>query len=303
MKNLEKIFGRVAIPMITPFDESSEVDCDKACLLAERLIERQYCDSIILSGTNGEFHSLGYSERVALFEAVQSLQGKIPLVAGTGACTTQETILLTRKAESLGYDAAMVVPPYFGTPTQDELFSHYSEVAEAVTIPIVLYNIPVFTGVNIEPKTTSRLAEIQNIIGIKDEAALHPLQSSEVFASIPADKDFAVYCGDDTMTLQVLVQGGSGVVSGGSHVVGDLMKEMIERFFTGNVNQATRLHKIIYRFAGALTPGSRVNPVPLTKAALALTGFDAGIPRKPFLPPSKEETENLQQTLEAIGKL
>jgi len=303
MKSLSKILGRVAIPMVTPFTSTSEVDQEKASQLAEWLIQRNYCDSIIIAGTNGEFHGLIYAERVTLFESVQSVGGKIPLIAGTGACTTGETIRLTREAEALGYDAVMVVPPYFGTPTQDELYEHYTEVAKATDLPLILYNIPIFTGVNIEPKTTVKLSAIDNIIGIKDEAALKPLQTSEVLTNLPEDNDFAVYCGDDTMTLPVLIQGGSGVVSGGSHIVGDLMIEMIDTFRAGEVQKASEMHQTIYRFATALTQGVRVNPVPLTKAALKLTGFDAGVPRRPFLPPREEETEYLIEVLSSLSKI
>jgi 4-hydroxy-tetrahydrodipicolinate synthase len=166
-----------------------------------------------------------------------------------------------------------------------------------------LYNIPIFTGVNIKPETTVRLASLDNVIGIKEEAALFPLQASEILTRLTADSDFSVYCGDDTMVLPVLAQGGSGAVSGTSHITGDLMKAQIEAFFSGRIDEAIELHHKTYRFTMSLFPGERVNPVPLTKAALALTGFDVGPPRRPLLPPSEDEAGAMKSVLKAIGKL
>ena len=304
MKRLETIFGRVAIPLITPFTQSFEVDYGRARELAERLIERKYCDSLVVAGTNGEFHSLSHQERVSLFrEIMQAVGDTIPLIAGTGASTTEEAIRLTQEAESLGYKAAMILPSYYGNPTQEELYTHFASLAAATRMPIVLYNIPIFTGVNIKPETTVRLASLDNVIGIKEEAALFPLQASEILTKLTADSDFSVYCGDDTMVLPVLAQGGSGAVSGTSHITGDLMKAQIEAFFSGRIDEAIELHHKTYRFTMSLFPGERVNPVPLTKAALALTGFDVGPPRRPLLPPSEDEAGAMKSVLKAIGKL
>ena len=156
---------------------------------------------------------------------------------------------------------------------------------------------------NIEPETALKLAEIENIIGIKEEAALMPLQTSEILTNLPNDVDFAVYCGDDVMVLSVIAQGGSGSVSGGAHITGDLLKLMIGKFFNGQVHEAIGLHHKIYKFARALGIGKRINPIPMTKIALALTGFDIGPPRKPFLLPSKNEIKTMQSVLVEIGKL
>lgn len=137
MKRLETIFGRVAIPLITPFTQSFEVDYGRARELAERLIEREYCDSLIVAGTNGEFHSLSHQERVSLFrEIMQAVGDTIPLIAGTGASTTEEAIRLTQEAESLGYKAAMILPPYYGNPTQEELYTHFASLAAATRMPL-----------------------------------------------------------------------------------------------------------------------------------------------------------------------
>lgn len=304
MKTLENIFGKLAIPLMTPFTQTYEVDYKRACQLAERLIDKKYCDSLIISGTNGEFYALNYSERIKLFKEIKHAVGdRTSLIAGTGAHTTEETIRLTKQAEQLGYRAAMVLPPYYGIPTQNELVDHFTSLAESTTLPVILYNIPIFTNANIEPKTTLALAEIVNIIGIKEEAALMPLQSSEILTNLSKDVDFSVYCGDDVMVLAVLAQGGSGSVSGGAHIIGDIMKSMIEKFFDGQIAEAIKLHHKIYKFARTLAVGNRINPVPMTKTALALTGFDIGPPRKPFLMPSKQEISTMKSILTEIGKI
>lgn len=304
MKTLEKIYGNVAIPLMTPFTQLYEVNYKRACQLAERMLEKKYADSLIVAGTNGEFHALEHSERINLFKEIKNAVGdKTNLIAGTGATTTDETIRLTKEAEALGYQAVMVLPPYYGIPTQDELVEHFSSLANATTLPIILYNIPIFTNANIEPVTALKLAEIENIIGIKEEAALMPLQTSDILTKLPKDVDFSVYCGDDVMVLSVLAQGGSGSVSGGAHIIGDLLKSMIEKFHNGQVSEAIELHHKIYKFARTLGIGKRINPIPMTKITLALTGFDIGPPRKPFLPPSKAEIDAMKSVLIEIGKL
>jgi len=304
MKTLETIFGRVAIPLMTPFTASGEVDYKKACQLAERMIERNYCDSLIVGGTNGEFYALTYSERIKLLKEIkQTVANEVPLIAGTAATTTDKTIEITLQAESLGYKAALILPPYYGIPTQNELEEHYCIIAEKTAMQIILYNIPIFTNVNIEPETTVKLAKIGNIVGIKEEAALMPLQTSEILSILPDNTDFSVYCGDDTMVLSVLVQGGSGSVSGGAHVTGDYLKTMIESFFAGRIDDAISINRKVYKFARTLGTGHRINPIPMTKIALKLTGFDIGIPRKPFLQPSPNEIATMEATLKEIGKL
>ena len=138
MTTLENIFGKVAIPLMTPFTQTYEVNYKRACQLAERMIEKKYCDSLIVAGTNGEFHALERSERINLFKEIKNAVGDMTnLIAGTGAATTDETILLTKQAEALGYQAAMVLPPYYGIPTQEDLTEHFSELARATTLPVI----------------------------------------------------------------------------------------------------------------------------------------------------------------------
>lgn len=295
-------FGKVLIPLITPFTKDFAVDFDRIHDEIDFLIERNRCDSLIIAGTNGEFYALKHEERVQLFKtAKEATKGRLPLLAGTGANATGEVIELSKQAEALGYDALMILPPYFGNPTQDEIEDHFRHVAKAVSLPILLYNIPLFTGVNISPLTTSKLAQDKQFVGIKEEAGINPLQATDTLLCTP--DHFVVYCGDDVMTLQVLIQGGSGVVSGGSHIVGDLMKQQIDSFLSGNVEKAHEIYLNTYPFFRALVPGKRVNPVPLTKAALRLAGLDVGDPRPPLRPASETEMAQLRAAMLKLGKI
>ena len=155
MFNKEK-YGRILVPMVTPFKEDQSVDYEAAVGIAEKLISDNLADSIILSGTTGEFFSMNFEERVKLFQVIKNAVGsEIPLIAGTGCISTVETIALSREAEKLGLELIMVVSPYYTRPTQIELYNHFRKVAESVDIYLTLYNIPIFTGVNILPKITS----------------------------------------------------------------------------------------------------------------------------------------------------
>jgi 4-hydroxy-tetrahydrodipicolinate synthase len=295
-------YGRVLIPLLTPFSDDFSIDVPRVHDLVEYVIGKKYCDSLIVCGTNGEFYALTYEERLTMFRTVKEAVGRrVPLIAGTGANNTLEVIALSQEAQELGYDALMILPPYFGNPTQEEIANHFLQIAAAVSVPIILYNIPLFTGVNISPDTTATLAKHDRIIAIKEEAGINPLQTTETLLRTP--DDFAIFSGDDVMTLQVLVQGGSGVVSGGSHVVGDLLKDQIERFVGGDVDGANAVYLRSFPFFKALVPNTRQNPVPLTKAALRLAGIDVGRPRPPLLPPSEAEEELLKSAMRSLGKL
>ena len=195
----------------------------------------------------------------------------------------------------------MILPPYYRKPTPEEIFNHFENIAREIDLPIIVYNIPIFTGVNIVPKTTEKLARIDNVIAIKEEAGINPVQCSNVILNTP--EDFTVYSGDDVMALQIMIQGGSGVVSGGSHIVGDLMRGQISAFQEGNIEEARNLYLKTYKLFDALSHGERVNPVPLTKAALTLTGFDIGQPRPPLKPATEKEKGELREVLADLGKI
>jgi 4-hydroxy-tetrahydrodipicolinate synthase len=302
MAKLSDTVGRLLVPLVTPFMHDDTVDNDRVGEMANYLLDREYCDALIVAGTTGEFYALTLEERTALLRTVKDAVGsRAPLIAGTGAACTKHAVALTKAAASFGYDAVMVVAPYYSRPTQEGLRLHFQQVAAAADLPLMLYNLPLFAGANLAPGTVAALAKIPNIVAIKEEAGINPLQTSDFVLGTP--QDFEVYCGDDTMVLQVLAQGGVGAVSGGSHVVGDMMRQAIDAFLAGEVTKATELHLKMYPFFKALLGEGRVNPVPLVREALSLTWQPVGPPRLPQTPASDAEREALVRVLAELGKL
>jgi len=303
--NVVEKFGRVLIPMSTAFKEDYSIDYAMTRRIARYLIDKKYCDSLIIAGTNGEFYTMSFEEKVKLFSEIKEEVGNtVPLIAGTGTAYTYETIELTKEATRLGYDAAMVVVPYYCHPTQDGIYFHFSEICKSTDIPIMIYNIPLFTASNIEPTTLQKLMEFENIIAIKDEAGLNPLQTS---AYLKATKGrVAVYSGDDLMVLSILSQGGVGVVSGGSHIIGDMMKKLINEFLEGNTIMATENFKQLYElFTAFLGKSQRLtNPLPAVKKAFALhSGLDVSRVRPPLMEIEEDEIYVLKNTLKKFGKI
>lgn len=303
MKGLEH-FGRILVPMVTPFSKDDQsLDYKTARKVARYLLEHRLCDSIIVAGTTGEFHSLTKEERIKLFAEIKDEIGNdVPLIAGVGAVSTKEVIDYVREAERMGYDAVMVVAPYYCRPEQEGIFEHYKLIAQSTRLSIMVYNIPLFTGVNIEPETLAKLAKIGNIFSVKDEAALNPLQATEYI--LATQNKVLVYSGDDTMVLQVLLQGGVGVVSGGSHVVGDLMRKSIDAFLKGDIETARKMFLDMYELFIAFRGEGRTNPTPLVKAAFELvSGLPTSMPRLPLRPATPNELEKLKAVLKKLGKL
>jgi 4-hydroxy-tetrahydrodipicolinate synthase len=176
---------------------------------------------------------------------------------------------------------------------------HFKTIAQSTSLPIMLYNIPLFTGVNIDPSTVGRLAEIKNILGIKDEAGINPTQMTE-YARVTPDH-FTIYNGDDIMVLCGMVQGAAGVVSGGSHVIGDKMRNMIDLFLAGKVKEAEKIHKALDPLFKSWSPIGGVNPIPGLKAAIELMGIKVGPPRLPLVESTKEEKELIKKQLMGLG--
>lgn len=307
MFNKDK-YGKILVPMVTPFkdDEQQSVDYEGAVSIAKRLIKENKADSIVLSGTTGEFFSMTYDERVKLLEIMMKEVGKdIPLIAGTGCNSTVETIKLSQKAEELGYELIMVISPYFTKPNQEALIKHFNKVAESVEISILLYNIPIFTGVNIYPETLAKLAEVNNIVGIKEESELNPKQVTEFINKTP--EDFIIYNGDDTMVLECFAQGGEkrvgGVVSGASHLIGNQIREMINSFLSGNVEKASKMQQQFLPFYRVMGQNNRTNPVSLIKDAMAKINYNSGIPRLPLMPATNLEKENIDRIMKELNIL
>ncbi|MGD1702065.1 4-hydroxy-tetrahydrodipicolinate synthase [Dapis sp. BLCC M229] len=291
-------FGRVLTAMITPFNPDGSVNYEEAEKLSIWLTENG-TDSLVVCGTTGESPSLTWEEEYQLFQVVQkAVAGKAKVIAGTGSNSTREAIAATQKAAKLGLDGSLQVVPYYNKPPQSGLYQHFQAIAEATPeLPIMVYNIPGRTGQNMLPETIARLAEIPNIVAIK-EASGNLDQASQI-RDLTAP-EFKIYSGDDSLTLPLMAIGGTGVVSVASHLVGKQLQEMIVAFETGKVQRATEIHLRLFNLSKALF--AITNPIPV-KAALNLLGWKAGTTRPPLSDPPTEVTEKLSAEMGKLGLL
>lgn len=299
-------YGRILLPLITPYDKDENVDYGKYAELIEYLIKNDLCDSFIVTGTTGEASLLTFDERVKLMEtAVKAAAGRKPVIAGTGCASTKETVALTNKAYELGIETCLVVCPFYNKPTQEGLYLHFKTLAESTKADIMLYNIPIFVGVNIEAETVRRLAGIKNIVGIKDEAGINPTQVSDFFlATKDVDPDFAIYNGDDIMLLPTIVQGAMGLVSGGAHIFGHEIRAIFDAFAAGENEKAKELFIPIYRLCKSTGQNGRILPNSILRPAIeAVTGIKLGPARLPLAPATDEEMKVTLGILKDIGKL
>jgi len=288
-------FGRVITAMVTPMDRTLAVDYSQAAALATRLVDNG-SDGLVVCGTTGESPTLSDEEKVKLFHTVREAVGKrAAVIAGTGTYNTAHSIHLTREAERAGCDGVLLVNPYYNKPSQEGLYQHFKAVAESTHLPVMLYNIQGRTAVNCEPATVARLAQIPNIVAIK-EASGSLDQMSQIRKLTPPE--FLMYSGDDSLTLPLLAVGGHGVVSVASHLVGREIREMIETFFAGDVRKATALHLRLLPLFKVIFITS--NPTPV-KAALAIAGFDVGGLRLPLVEATPKEREQIAAVLKELA--
>ncbi|MFW5998759.1 MAG: 4-hydroxy-tetrahydrodipicolinate synthase [Halanaerobiaceae bacterium] len=288
-------FGEVLTAMVTPFNDSLDVDYKKVEEVAQYLIDNG-SDGLVVLGTTGEVPTLTKEEKLSILETVVKKVGdKAKVVAGTGSYSTFSSIELTQKAEEIGVDGIMLVGPYYNKPPQAGLYKHYSMIAEKTSLPVMIYNVPGRTSRNIEPDTVSRLSRINNIIAVK-EARGDIAQVAEI--SRKTDDDFYIYSGDDNLTLPVLSVGGQGVVSVASHVAGNQIKSMINYYKNGDKEKACNLNKKL----GSLFSGIFIttNPIPI-KAALNMKGIDVGSLRPPLLELDKSKKEQLKEILQNLN--
>ncbi len=287
-------FGHVLTAMVTPFHKDLTVNFSQARKLARYLVESG-SDGLVVAGTTGESPTLSKEEKVELCRAVvEEVGGKAVVLAGTGGNSTTESIELTQAAQKVGVDGVMLVAPYYNKPSQEGLFQHFRAIAESTGLPILLYNIPGRTSVNMQPRTVARLAQIENIVAIK-EAGGSMDQVSELRRLLP-DR-FEIYSGDDSLTLPILSIGGKGIVSVVSHLVGIRMKEMVNAFISGNITLATEIHLELFPlFKGIFVT---TNPVPV-KAALNMRGWQVGVPRLPLVEATPAEKESIQRIMESL---
>lgn len=287
------LFKGCGTAISTPFDENG-VNVKEFQKLINNQIENGV-DSIIVCGTTGESSTMTEEEKeIAITCAVKTSNGRIPIIAGTGGNNTLKVIENCKKAESLGVDGFLIVTPYYNKCTQQGLIEHYKIIAKNTSLPIILYNVPSRTGVNILPATCLELSKIDNIVAIK-EASGNISQVAEI-AHLCGD-NLHIYSGNDDQILPILSLGGLGVISVLSNIKPKYTHEMIENFFNGNISEATQMQLNAIPLINALF--SEVNPIPV-KSALNYIGYNFGIPR---LPLTKMSTEKEKILIEEISKL
>jgi 4-hydroxy-tetrahydrodipicolinate synthase len=286
-------FGAVQTAMVTPFREDFTLDIGRAEEIAAWLLAHG-SDALVIAGTTGEGATLSDVEKVELWRATaQVASGKI--IAGTGTNDTQHSIHLTEEAERVGCAAVLVVAPYYNKPPQSGLYEHFKAVAAATSLPVILYNVPSRTSVQISNETILRLAEIDNIVGVKD--ATTDLQlAGELMAAAPGG--FEVISGDDAATFPLVCLGGVGVISVTSHVAGEQMNEMVGLAERGDVDGARKIHSRLLPLYSALF--HTTSPIPV-KAAMELIGQPVGPPRLPLVPATKDEIARVEKALEDAG--
>lgn len=265
----------------------------------EKLIETQIAkgaDSIIVCGTTGESATMSLEERKAAIQFVTRIVDKrIPVIAGTGANCTKSAIEMTIFAESAGVDAVLVVTPYYNKTTQAGLIAHFTAIANSTSLPIIMYNVPSRTGLNILPSTCLELSKIENIVAIK-EASGNLSQVAEI-AALCRD-NLHIYSGNDDQILPILSLGGLGVISVLSNIVPDVVHKMTEDFFNGNIMDATKAQLDTLELTNSLF--CEVNPIPV-KAALNMIGYNVGEPRLPLVEMSTSGKERLRKALTNFG--
>ena len=286
--------NRIMTAMVTPFNDKMEVNYPEAEKLAHYLIEHGN-DGIVVCGTTGESPTVSAEEKIELFRTVKKAVGsKATVIAGIGSNTTDGSINLARKAEKTGVDGLMAVVPYYNKPSQEGLYQHFRAIAEATSLPLMVYNIPGRTAINLLPETVLRLSEIPNITSIK-EAAGSMDQVSEMRRILP--EDFLIYSGDDSLTLPMLALGCDGIISVAAHVVGDEMKELVDAWFNGDPRTALHWHlKLMPMFKGVFIT---TNPVPV-KYLLKKAGINAGGVKLPLVCAAPEEETFLDDLYEKI---
>ena len=292
------VFEGAGVALITPFKDNGEINYEKL----EEILEEQIAggtDAIVACGTTGEASTMTHEEHLDVIRfACEKVKGRIPVVAGTGSNCTETAVYLSQEAERLGADGVLVVSPYYNKATQKGLYRHFSAVAESIKIPVILYNIPGRTGVNIAPETIAKLCEnVENIVGVKEASgnfsAIAQLMSL-------TDGRIDLYSGNDDQIVPMLALGGKGVISVLSNIAPRQTHAICEAFFAGNVKESARLQLAAIPLIEALF--CEVNPIPV-KAAMNLMGKETGPLRMPLTEMEPQNQERLKASMEAYGIL
>lgn len=291
-------FGRMITAMVTPFSANLELDLTRAQQLADRLISER-TEALVVCGTTGESPTVFYPQKLELFRAViEAVGGRVPIIANTGDNCTADSVQFTREVAALGVDGIMAVVPYYNKPPQEGLYQHFKAIAESVDLPVVLYNIPGRSVINMTAETILRLAhDVENVVALK-EASGNLAQVAEIVANAP--DGFEVLSGNDEDTLPIMGLGGTGVISVVSHIAGPIFREMVEAQARGDHTRALRIHLELLPLVKALFMTS--NPI-MVKKALELVGFPVGGLRLPLIEASEAQTAELARIMRHTGIL
>ena len=291
-------FGRLIPAMVTPFTESGDLDLKRARELANRLIEGG-ADSLLINATTGEAPTIFYPQKIELFKAVvDEVAGRVPVIAYAGDNCTADSVDFAQQVEALGVDGLMLVVPYYNKPPQEGMYQHFKAIAEAVDLPVLLYNIPGRCAINMTAETTLRLAhDVPNIVGIKEASGIME-QVKAIIDGAPVD--FVVYSGDDSATLEIMKMGGVGVVSTIGNVAPARMKEIVELAAAGKMEEAEAANERLLPLMEGLFVTT--NPI-LVKEALKLEGFPVGGVRLPLIDATPEQSVELERIMTQVGVL
>ena len=293
MKNIE-IKG-VIVPLLTPMNDDETINEKELRNQVNRQIESEI-HALFPLGTNGEAYILSREEKEQVLKiVVDEAKGRVPVYGGTGCISTKETIELSLKAKEIGVDVLSIITPSFAAASQDELYEHYKEVAKAVDLPIVLYNIPARTGNALAPATVEKLSKIPNIVGVKDSSGNFD-NMLQYIEKTRYRKDFAVLSGNDSLILWCLLAGGRGGIAGCANVFPSTMASIYDTFIAGNLDKAREIQDSIRSFRDCFKFG---NPNTIVKTAVSLLGYPIGKCRKPFCQVPEAGVEAIKKVLEA----
>lgn len=295
MKN--PYFGRLLTAMVTPFNADGSVNYEKAADLAEWLIDNG-SDGLVVAGSTGEAATMSAEEKLELFRVVVNrINKRVPIIAGTGSNNTADSVKMTKMAEAMGVDGALIVGPYYNKPTQEGFYQHFAAVAQSTGLPIIVYNVPGRTASNISPAIVARLAaDFENIVAIK-EAAGNVAQVAELYSVLP--EEFTIYSGDDGLILPFMSVGATGLISVLSNIGGGILQDVMQAYEDGRVREAAKLNARMVPLANAMF--IETNPIPVKAAVTLVTGIDAGQPRLPLTPMEPANKAKMVAVLQEYG--
>lgn len=295
MKN--PYFGRLLTAMVTPFNADGSVNYEKAADLAEWLINNG-SDGLVVAGSTGEAATMSAEEKLELFRVVVNrINKRVPVIAGTGSNNTADSVKMTKMAEAMGVDGALIVGPYYNKPTQEGFYQHFAAVAQSTGLPIIVYNVPGRTASNISPAIVARLAaDFENIVAIK-EAAGNVAQVAELYSVLP--EEFTIYSGDDGLILPFMSVGATGLISVLSNIGGGILQDVMQAYEDGRVREAAKLNARMVPLANAMF--IETNPIPVKAAVTLVTGIDAGQPRLPLTPMEPANKAEMVAVLQEYG--